>query len=159
MNRSVIAAVAGFLAATLQYAAEVRHLTLTEAVHLAISQNRALKIARLKVAESEQKKAGERSAYFPSLKNESNLLHVTDLEKISIPAGAFGMAAGSEVPARNTSLPQGQTTLYTSGTQAADVLEVAQRGMADLIQHRGVHSLEGVGASSKKLNNPVDSRR
>ena len=64
------------------------------------------------------------------------------------------------MPARNTSLPQGQTTLYTSGTQAADVLEVAQqRGMADLIQHRGVHSLEGVGASSKKLNNPVDSRR
>jgi outer membrane protein TolC len=122
MNRSVIAAVAGFLAATLQYAAEVRHLTLTEAVHLAISQNRALKIARLKVAESEQKKAGERSAYFPSLKNESNLLHVTDLEKISIPAGAFGMAAGSEVPARNTSLPQGQTTLYTSGTQLSQPL-------------------------------------
>jgi len=94
MNRSVIAAAAGFLAATLQYAAEVRHLTLTEAVHLAISQNRALKIARLKVAESEQRKAGERSAYFPSLKNESNLLHITELEKISIPAGAFGMAAG-----------------------------------------------------------------
>ena len=38
------------LAAAPQYAAEVRHLTLTEAVHLAISQNRALKIARLKVA-------------------------------------------------------------------------------------------------------------
>src|SRR6202021_1647593 len=54
MNRSVIAVAAGILAATSQYAAEVRHLTLTEAVHLAISQNRALKIARLKVAESQQ---------------------------------------------------------------------------------------------------------
>ena len=122
MNRSVIAVAAGILAATPQYAAEVRHLTLTEAVHLAISQNRVLKIARLKVAESQQKKAGERSAYFPSLKNESNLLHVTELERLSIPAGAFGMAGGSEVPTRNTSLPQGQTTLYTSGTQLSQPL-------------------------------------
>jgi outer membrane protein TolC len=122
MNRSVIVIAVGIVAATSQYAADVRHLTLTEAVHLAISQNRELKIARLKVAESEQKKAGERSGYFPSLKNESNLLHVTELENIGIPAGAFGMAAGSEVPARNTSLPEGQKTLYTSGTQLSQPL-------------------------------------
>jgi outer membrane protein TolC len=122
MNRSVIVVAAGIIAATSQCAAEVRHLTLTEAVHLAINQNRALKIARLKVAENQQKKAGEHSAYFPSLKNESNILHVTELESISIPAGAFGMAAGSEVPARNTSLPQGQTTLYSSGTQLSQPL-------------------------------------
>ena len=32
----------------LKNAADIRHLTLTEAVHLAISQNRALKIARLR---------------------------------------------------------------------------------------------------------------
>ena len=65
--------------AGLQYAADVRHLTLKEAVHLAIGQNRALKIARLKVRENEYKKAGERSAYFPSITNESNALHITDL--------------------------------------------------------------------------------
>ena len=59
-----------------QYAADVRRLTLTEAVHLAISQNRALKIARLKVVENEQKKAGERSEYFPVLTNQSNALHI-----------------------------------------------------------------------------------
>jgi outer membrane protein TolC len=122
MNRSVIAFAAGILAATPQYAAEVRHLTLTEAVHLAISQNRVLKIARLKVAESQQKKAGERSAYFPSLKNESTISHITELQNIGIPAGAFGMAAGSPVPARNTIIPQGQTTLYTSGTQLSQPL-------------------------------------
>jgi outer membrane protein TolC len=122
MSRSVIAVAVGIVAATSQYAAEVRHLTLVEAVHLAISQNRALKIARLKVAESEEKKAGERSAYFPSLRNESNLLHITELESISIAAGAFGMAAGSEVPAQNIALPQGQKTLYTSGTQLSQPL-------------------------------------
>jgi outer membrane protein TolC len=122
MNRSVIAVAAGIFAATSQYAADVRHLTLTEAVHLAISQNRALKIARLKVAESQQKKAGERSGYFPSLKNESNLLHITELENVIIPAGSFGIAAGSPVPAQSATLPQGKTTLYSSGTQLSQPL-------------------------------------
>jgi len=112
MSRSVIAVAVGIVAATSQYAAEVRHLTLVEAVHLAISQNRALKIARLKVAESEQKKAGERSAYFPSLRNDSNLLHITELESISIAAGAFGMAAGSEVPAEHRSSTRAEDLVY-----------------------------------------------
>ena len=108
MNRAIlfralaIAGIAGSSAVP-QYAADVRHLTLTEAVHLAISQNRALKIARLKVTENEQKKAGERSAYFPSLTNQSNVLHVTELQNIGIPAGAFGTVGGSFVP-RRTSL-------------------------------------------------------
>ena len=73
MNRGYffrILALAGLAALSRipQYAADVRHVTLTEAVHLAISQNRALKIARLKVVENEQQKAGERSDYFPSLR-------------------------------------------------------------------------------------------
>jgi len=122
MNRFVIVAAVGIVAATPQYGAEVRHLTLTEAVHLAISQNRSLKIARLKVTENEQKKAGRHSAYFPSLTNQSNILHVTDLQNISIPAGAFGIAGGSEVPAQNRMLPQGQKTFYTSGTQLSQPL-------------------------------------
>ena len=122
MNRVVIVAAVGIVAATSQYSAEVRHLTLTEAVHLAISQNRSLKIARLKVTENEQKKAGQHSAYFPSLTNQSNILHVTDLQNISIPAGAFGIAGGSEVPSQNRTLPQGRETFYTSGTQLSQPL-------------------------------------
>ena len=39
--------------------AEVRRITLAEAVHLAVTQNRALKIGRLKVEENQQKKAGD----------------------------------------------------------------------------------------------------
>jgi hypothetical protein len=46
-------------------AAEVRHITLEEAIHLAMSGNRALKLARLKIEENQQNKAGNRSAYFP----------------------------------------------------------------------------------------------
>ena len=45
--RAVAMAILAMQAAAPQYAADVVHLTLTDVVHLAISQNRALKIARL----------------------------------------------------------------------------------------------------------------
>src|SRR5262245_53383012 len=57
----------------------VRHLTLTEAVQLAIAQNHDLKIARLKVVEAEQRKAVAKSNYFPELKNESGIHRSTAL--------------------------------------------------------------------------------
>jgi outer membrane protein TolC len=104
------------------YSADVRHLTLTEAVHIAISQNRALKIARLKVTGNEYRKAGEHSAYFPAITNQSNALHITDLEIVEIPAGTFGIVGGIAVPARSLVLPQGQLTLFSSGTQISQPL-------------------------------------
>ena len=122
LSRALAIAVLAFLTAVPEYAAEVRRLTLTEAVHLAITQNRALKIARLKVMEHEQKKVGERSSYFPAITNQSNILHITDLQNVAIPAGAFGTAAGTLVPTRNVALPQGQKTLYSSGTQISQPL-------------------------------------
>jgi outer membrane protein TolC len=94
---------------------------------MAIEQSRLLKIARLKVSESEARKAGARSAYFPSLKNESNILHVTDLQNVSISAGAFGNAGGALLPSRDTILPQGRNTFYTSGTQLSQPLTQLSR--------------------------------
>jgi len=108
--------------APVQNAAEVRRLTLTGAVHLAISQNRALKIARLKMIENEQKKAGERSEYFPRIANQSNALHATDLENIVIPAGALGTVAGTLVPSQAAGIVQGQKTIFSSGTQISQPL-------------------------------------
>jgi outer membrane protein TolC len=101
---------------------DMRRITLTEAVQLALSQNHVLKIARLKVTENEQKKIGQRSAYFPSITNQSNILHVTELQSIGIPAGTFGTVGGSFVPARGVNIPQGQTTFYSSGTQLSQPL-------------------------------------
>jgi outer membrane protein TolC len=105
-----------------QYAADVRPLTLTEAVHLAIGQNRALKIARLKVTENEYKKAREHSGYFPAITNQSNALHITDLQIVEIPAGTFGRVAGIPIPTQSLIIPQGQLTLFTSGTMIAQPL-------------------------------------
>jgi outer membrane protein TolC len=121
-SRTVATAALAVMTAASPYAADTRRLTLTEAVHLAISQNRALRFARLKVAENEHKKAGERSAYFPAIKNESNALHITDLEIVDIPAGTFGIVGATPIPAQSFSLPQGKLTLFSSGTEISQPL-------------------------------------
>jgi len=120
--RTLMLATLAMQAAAPQYAANVVHLTLTDAVHLAISQNRTLKIARLKIIENQHRKAGERSAYFPAITNESNALHITDLQFVEIPAGGFGAVAGFPVPAQPIILPQGKLTFYSSGTQISQPL-------------------------------------
>lgn len=104
-------------------AADARRLTLAEAVQLALSQNRALKIARLKVAETEQKKAGAKASYFPEIKNESNFLHTTAQQNVEIPRGAFGSVPnGGLVPSRDILIDQGNQTFVTSGTSLAQPL-------------------------------------
>jgi outer membrane protein TolC len=104
------------LAKANQYAADVKTLTLTEAVHLAIEQNRSLKIARLKVTENEHKKAGERAQYFPTLTNQSSAVYITDLSNIIVPTGVLGTVNGSVVPGKSVTIPQGSNSLETSGT-------------------------------------------
>ena len=100
----------------------VRPLSLKEAVQLALSQNRTLRIARLKVTENEQRKAGERSAYFSVLTNQSNAIHVTNVEHIGIPSGALGTVAGAQVPGNNVVIPQGFDTVYSIGTTMSQPL-------------------------------------
>src|SRR5215469_16153379 len=107
----------GLLAVVGQQAAEVKRLTLSEAIQLAISQNKDLKIARLRVTESQQRKTEARSSYFPELKNHSSFLHITSLENLEIPAGAFGLVPNiGLVPNSNVQINQGSPTVETSGT-------------------------------------------
>jgi outer membrane protein TolC len=90
-----------------QYGAEVRKLSLREAVELAISQNHSLRIARLKIVENEQKKAGERASYFPSIKDHANANDTTGVDRLVIPAGALGRVQGELVPGSAVNIPQG----------------------------------------------------
>jgi outer membrane protein TolC len=122
MNRAIVVAAVGIAASATQYASDIRHLTLREAVNLALSQNRSLRIARLKVTENEQQKAGERSAYFPRVTNQSNVVHVTDVEHIGIPTGALGTVAGAQAPGHNVVIPQGFNTFYSTGTMMSQPL-------------------------------------
>jgi outer membrane protein TolC len=98
-------------------------LTLSQAIDLALKQNRSLKLAQLGVADSEHKKEIARSAYFPHIKNESSILHVTELAGVEVPAGAFGVPpATGAIPAANLFIDQGSLTSYTSGTGLAQPL-------------------------------------
>ena len=95
------------LTAAPQYGADVRKLSLKEAVELAISQNHSLRIARLKIVENEQKKAGEHASYFPSIKDHANAGDSTGVDHIVIPAGTFGRVQGQLVPGNAVTIPQG----------------------------------------------------
>jgi outer membrane protein TolC len=92
-------------------------LTLSQAIDLALKQNRSLRLAHLAVHESEDKKEIARSDYLPHIKNESAVLQITDLGGVTIPTGALGdFAATGPVPAQNLTIGQGALTTITSGT-------------------------------------------
>jgi outer membrane protein TolC len=92
-------------------------LTLSQAIDLALKQNRDIKLAQLAVVDSQHKKEIARSDYFPHIRNQSSVLHITDLAGVNIPAGAFGNHPDTgAIPGQNLVLDQGGLTSYTSGT-------------------------------------------
>src|SRR5271165_2708199 len=99
-----------------------RHITLDEAVQLALKHNHVVRIAGYKVEEKEHAKDVARSAYFPLLRNDSNVLQVTDTQFIAIPAGSLGTAAGTPIPTNTAILNQGGHTFITSGTSLTQPL-------------------------------------
>lgn len=99
-----------------------RHITLAEAVQLALKHNHIVRIAGYRVEESQHAKEVARSAYFPTIRNESRVFNVTDTQFIEIPAGALGTAAGTPIPARPAILNQGGKTFVTSGTMLSQPL-------------------------------------
>jgi outer membrane protein TolC len=104
-------------------AADTVTLTLPEAVKMALAHNRTIKLARLKVQEQEQNKAGAKADYFPRLKNESSFVHWTSLQNIYIPGGAFGAAPNvGLIPPQNTLIYQGNPNTETIGTSLTQPL-------------------------------------
>ena len=94
-----------------------RHITLEEAVALALKHNHTVRIAAFGVEEKQRTKDVARSAYYPLLRNDSNVLHLTDTQFVGIPAGSLGIVGGTPIPSQSTILNQGGLTIITSGTQ------------------------------------------
>jgi outer membrane protein len=99
-----------------------RHITLDEAVQFALAHNHVMRIADFQVDEKEYAKDVARSAYFPSLKNESSVLRITDVQHVEIPAGSLGTVDGDQIPSHTISLLQGGQTFETSGTSLSEPL-------------------------------------
>jgi len=97
-----------------------RKIRLQEAIDLAVRQNHAVKMAHYEVAAEKEKKRNAYSGYFPSITNESNAIHITNLERIEVPPGAFGAVPGGPlIPSATTYLTQGNLDYQTSGTMLA----------------------------------------
>jgi multidrug efflux pump subunit AcrB/outer membrane protein TolC len=103
--------------------AEIRQLTLPEAVNLALKQNSALKIARARVREEQQKKVTARADYFPQLSTDMNVLKASDSQLVTVPAGGLGVIPGlGPFPTQDMSFSQGASAIVLSNTTLAQPL-------------------------------------
>ena len=93
-----------------------RRLNLHEAVELALKHNHVVRIAALHVEEEQHAKEIAKSAYLPTIRNDSAFAHVTDTQFIAIPAGALGTVGGTSIPSRTLTLNQGDKDFIVSGT-------------------------------------------
>ena len=93
-----------------------RTINLHQAVELALKHNHVVRIASLKVEENQHAKEVARSAYLPTLRNDSTFAHVTDTQFIAIPAGGLGVVGNTGIPARQFTINQGDKNFIVSGT-------------------------------------------
>ncbi len=93
-----------------------RAISLHEAVELALKHNHVVRLAALDVDEHEHTKEVARSAYFPNIRNDTNVVHVSDTQLIEIPAGAFGAVGSALIPGQRLIVNQGGQTFASNGT-------------------------------------------
>jgi len=110
------------LTAQEEASATPRRITVQEAVQLALKHNHLVRIAEYKVEEKQHVKEIARSAYFPTLRNDSTFVHLTDTQFVGIPPGGLGDVSGSLIPPHTITLNQGGRTLITSGTSLTQPL-------------------------------------
>jgi outer membrane protein TolC len=92
------------------------HLSLDQAIDLAIKQNYSVHLRSLAVDRMRSKKDEARSNYMPQMKTSGSVLHITDLAGVAIPAGAFGkFSATGPIPSQSLVIDQGSLTAYAGG--------------------------------------------
>src|ERR1700675_6009 len=99
-----------------------RRITLQEAVQLALKHNHNVRIAGFAVDEKQHAKEAAKGSYFPSIRNDSSFLRVTDTQLIQISPGTLGTVGGTPIPPVSSVRPLGGRTLTTSGTQVTQPL-------------------------------------
>ncbi|MGB7754327.1 MAG: TolC family protein [Candidatus Acidiferrales bacterium] len=105
-----------FARAQEQAATSPRRLTLQEAVQLALKHNHVVRMAGFQVEAKQHAKDVAKSGYFPTIKNDSSVVKLTDTQFIQIAAGSLGTAAGTAIPTTPVTLNQGGRTVETSRT-------------------------------------------
>ena len=100
-----------------------RHLTLDEAIDLALQNNHVLRIATNKVEELQDAKRAAASDYFPKLTNSSAFEHATQHNVVQFAEGSFGTFPGlGPLPGKQLLVNQNNLNHIFSRTQVAQPL-------------------------------------
>jgi outer membrane protein len=102
--------------------AAARRITLREAIDLAVAHNHAVRLARLSVEEKDRVKDVAKSAYFPQVRNNTTLVHLTDTQLVEIPTGGLGVVGATPIPSQTLILNQGGLSAATNGTTVVQPL-------------------------------------
>jgi len=98
-------------------------LTLPQAVDMALAHSNKLELVRLAVQDHKEEVSIARAKYLPSLDNVSKVDHITELQGVVIPAGAFSSnTSGDPVPSQTVRINQGASTSYQSVTALSQPL-------------------------------------
>jgi len=97
-----------------------RHITLDDAIQLALKHNHRVRSAADQIQAKQYAKEVARSEYLPRITNESLVAQVTDTQFIQIGAGELGTVASTPVPDKSLILNQGRKTFVTSGTELVE---------------------------------------
>src|SRR5882762_9810804 len=99
-----------------------RRISLREAVQLALKHNHNVRIAGYAVDEKQHAKEAAKGSYFPSIRNDSSFMRLTDTQLIQIAPGSLGTAGGTPIPPASSVINQGGRSLTLSGTQITQPL-------------------------------------
>src|SRR5678816_443599 len=92
-----------------------RVITLGEAIELALKHNHVVRLAEVEVEEHEHVKAAAKSAYFPLVRNEANVAHVSYTQLVELPAGSLGAVGKNLIPPQPLIINQGGLTFASDG--------------------------------------------
>ena len=128
-------------------------LTLEQAINLALKQNHSVRLRSLSVEQMQSKKDEARSNYLPQFKASGSVLHITELEGVEIPAGAFGSYVSTgPVPAKSLLIDQGSDTGYVGGVGLEQPLTQLFR-----IHHANVAAQQDVLIAETQLDQTRDA--
>jgi outer membrane protein TolC len=103
-------------------AAAPRLITLREALDLASQNNHRVRLARLGVDEKQRARDVAKSGYFPVVRADSSLMHVTETQLVEIPTGSLGTVGSNPIPPSPLIINQGGQSTTTFGTGVSQPL-------------------------------------
>jgi outer membrane protein TolC len=128
-------------------------LTLEQAINLALKHNHSVHLRSLSVDQMQSKKNEARSHYLPQLNTSGNILHLTELEGVEIPAGSLGSYPSTgPIPTPSLVIGQGSDTAYAGGVGLEQPLTQLLR-----IHHANVAAQQDVLIAKTQLDQTQDT--